>query len=417
MKRLFVFSGIILVCFVVCLFVKEDSDFDVSSVFDSIETSETTHVTEEIENFRKNEIYGVWLTYTEIGELVKGKTENEYRESLDELFDNLTEGKINTVFYQCRAFCDSLYSSEIFPVSKYLLSEKENELSYDPFRIFLEKGKEKGVKVHCWVNPFRISYSEDLELLPESSPVHQLYEENKNTLIICDKGVFFNPASEDARAFVLKGIREILNKYDVDGLHFDDYFYPETDDMGDEKLYSEYKKQGGQLTLPQWRRENVSAFVSGVYSLVKSIDENLLFGISPVADIKKCTEVFYADIEKWCKEDGFSDYVIPQIYFGFENEKSPFSETLKEWEEISLDSNVQFVCGLAPYKCGEIDKNAGSGEEEWTENVNILSRQYEQIAESQVWQGFSLFSYSYSFGENMNKISKKEIKALLDMIE
>lgn len=385
------------------------------SINQTIEVGKTIEETERTDTIEKP-MYCVWLTYSEIGSLVKGKSEDEYRESLEELFKNLKENKINTVFYQCRAFCDSFYKSDIFPVSKYITADSRKP-DFDPFELFLEKAQSCGVSVHCWVNPYRISYDKNLKNLPENTPVRELYEENKATLIICDKGIFLNPANAESRKLVLSGIREMLHKYKVSGIHFDDYFYPETQEINDEKLYKEYKNQGGNLSLSEWRRENVNALISSVYSLVKSQNEDLIFSVSPSADIEKCKNVFYADVEKWCREEGFVDLIIPQIYYGFENEKMPFSDVLNDWENIASHGKVKLVCGLAVYKCGKTDEFAEAGKNEWNENVNILSRQYEQLRKSSVWQGFSLFSYSYCFGENMTENSKKEIKNLLYMVE
>ena len=364
----------------------------------------------------QKQIYAVWLTYSEIGSLVKGKSEAEYRKSIEDVFKNLKENRINTVFYQCRAFCDSFYKSDIFPVSKYIASDSK-KIAYDPFEIVLEKAEEYEIAVHCWVNPYRVSYDSDIKNLPSDSPARKLYNEDKNSLIICEKGFFLNPAKAESRQLVLSGIKELLGKYKISGIHFDDYFYPEADKINDNSLYEEYKKQGGTFSKNEWRRENVSALVSGVYSLVKSVDNNMIFSISPGADIEKCKNVFYADVEKWCREEGFVDYIIPQIYFGFENENMPFEETMKTWETLASKAKVKLVCGLAGYKCGNVDENAGTGKNEWNENVNILSRQYEQLLKNPVWQGFSLFSYSYCFGDNVNEISKKEIKNLLYMVE
>lgn len=390
---------------------KKEENIPVINEITQVSTSE------ENDERRDNEkIYALWLTYSEIGSLVKGKSEGEYREALETVFENLSENKINTVFYQCRAFCDSFYASDIFPVSKYITADSKTP-AFDPLEIFSEMAESYGVSVHCWVNPYRISYDKELKNLPKNSPARKLYKEDKSALLICENGIFLNPAHTESRKLVFEGIREILNKYKVKGIHFDDYFYPEAEEINDGKLYKKYKNQGGELSLGEWRRENVNALVSGVYSLVKSYDNNMIFSISPSADIDKCKNVFYADVEKWCREDGFADYIIPQIYFGFENEKMPFTKVMKEWENLATDGSAQLVCGLAAYKCGETDLNAGTGENEWTENVNILSRQYEQMGKSQVWQGFALFSYSYCFGENVNEISKKEIKNLLYMVE
>lgn len=414
MKQIIALGVVILFAFCSFYLFLKPKDSKKISINKTTEQTQYAGKIEKKSDAKNENFYCVWLTYSEIGNLVKNKNEEEYRESLQKLFDNLEEGKINTVFYQCRAFCDSLYASEIFPVSKYIGEEK---LAFDPFEIFLEMGKSRNIKVHCWVNPYRVSYNNDFSLLPENSPVRKLYKDNKNALFICNEGIFLNPAVSEGRRLVLDGIREILNKYQVDGIHFDDYFYPDTDDLNDKALYKTYQKNGGILSLADWRRENVSALVSGVYSLIKSFDNNLIFSISPSADIEKCKNVFYADVEKWCSEEGFADYIIPQIYFGFENEKMPFNTVAKEWEELITEGDAKLICGLAVYKCGQVDENAGSGKNEWQENVNILSRQYEQIAESQAWQGVSLFSYSYSFGEKKNEYSKKEIKTLLYMVE
>ncbi len=413
MKKFFALCVLLFFVGVTIFVIKEYEKKDMPVISDIIPVSSIDERNEETEN---GKIYAVWLTYSEIGSIVKDKSESEYRKSLQALFDNLLQNKINTVFYQCRAFCDSFYYSDIFPVSKYVYTDT-NQLTFDPLEIFLSMGKSYGVSIHCWLNPYRVSYDGEFENLPQNSPVRNLYKNDKSTLIICDKGIYLNPAHNESVKLVLDGIREILKKYDVDGIHFDDYFYPESKNIKDDVLYKKYKKEGGNLALNQWRRENVNALVGSVYSLVKSFDESLIFSISPSADIEKCKNVFYADVEKWCNEEGFADYIIPQIYYGYDNEKMPFDKVLEEWEKLSVKGNVNLLCGLAVYKCGRVDEFAGDGKKEWIENVNILSQQYEQTLKSPVWQGFSLFSYSYAFGENTNQISKKEIKNLLCMVE
>lgn len=376
----------------------------------------TANATTQAPEAKENKTYSVWLTYSEIGALVKGKGEGEYRESVEALLNDLSENKINTVFYQCRAFCDSFYNSDIFPVSKYITANAKAP-TYDPFEKFLQMAEGYGISVHCWINPYRISYDSAFENLPENSPARELYKEDKNALIICEEGIFLNPAHTESRRLVLSGIREILEKYQVSGIHFDDYFYPESSSINDKALYKQYKENGGRLSLADWRRENVNALISSVYSLAKAKNDNMIFSISPSADIEKCKNTFYCDVEKWCREEGFVDFLIPQIYYGFQNEDMPFSQVVQEWEMLSEEGNVKLICGLAAYKCGKQDSFAGTGKNEWKENVNILKRQYEQVQKSQQWQGFALFSYSYCFGENVCEISKKEIKKLLYMVE
>lgn len=414
MKRvvvLFVLLLVVVFCFFELFNISEEEEES------KVTTVNITSREAEIKSEKtENKIYGIWLTYSEIGGLVKGKTEAEYRASLEIVFENLKANKINTVFYQCRAFCDSLYNSEIFPASKYI-TVSSTAPDFDPLEIFLEKAESYEISVHCWINPYRISYDSDFKSLPMDSPARKLYKDNKNNLLICDEGIFLNPAHEECRRLVLSGIREILSKYKVAGIHFDDYFYPEAEEINDKELYKEYKNKGGSISLKEWRRENVNVLISSVYSLVKAENEKLAFSISPAADIEKCKNVFYADVEKWCREEGFIDFIVPQLYFGFENEEMPFEKLSEEWSELCQSGNTKLVLGMAPYKSGRADEFAGKGENEWIENVNILSRQYEQMSQNLMWQGFSLFSYSYCFGENVTQNSKKEIKNLLFMIE
>lgn len=415
MKRLVALVFVLAVVGIGVMFLKDNKKEEFIPISKSISQKEK-ETTEKVENPENKKLYCVWLTYSEIGSLVKGKSEEEYKENIEKVLSDLKENKINTVFYQCRAFCDSFYNSEIFPASKYI-NTKGERLNYDPFEIFLEKAENYEISVHCWVNPYRVSYDKDIKKLSENSPARKLYKEDKSTLIICESGIFLNPSHSESRKLVLDGIREILNKYQVGGVHFDDYFYPETKEINDEKLYKEYKNQGGKLSLGDWRRENVNALVSSVYNFVKAEDENLFFSVSPCADIEKCINVFYCDVKKWCREEGFADFLIPQIYYGFENESMPFSDVMRQWENIADGSEISLLCGLGVYKCGKTDEYAGKGRNEWRENVNILSRQYEQMLRSPVWQGLSLFSYSYCFGDNVNDFSNKEIKKLLYMVE
>ncbi len=377
------------------------------------ETQKTSENANTPEKSGLSEMRGVWLSFTEIGALVKGKTEKEYREALELVFTNLKKIKINTVFYQARAFCDAFYRSEIFPVSEYIGGEK---IEYDPLEIIIEIAKKYRVCVHAWVNPFRVSYSNDTDELKSNSPALSLLKKDDTSVFVCDKGIFLNPSDENVKRLVADGIRELLENYEIGGIHFDDYFYPECD-FDDSKAFGLYKKQGGKLTVEEWRRENVSSLVGSIYTFTKNMSEDLIFSISPSGDIDKCINVFYADVKKWCNEEGYADFIIPQLYYGFENEKLPFKETADDWNNLAKDSSVTLVCGLAPYKCGERDKNAGSGAEEWKENTKILSRQYEYITEALKWKGFALFSYTYCFGENINGNSKKEIKSLGNMLK
>jgi uncharacterized lipoprotein YddW (UPF0748 family) len=365
----------------------------------------------------RKELYGVWLSYFEISSIVKGKSEAEYRESVVSILENLKNARLNTVFYQVRCFSDALYKSEVFPTSRYIVENEGDALEYDPFEIFIELSGEYDISVHAWVNPFRVSYSQDFSVLSDNNPAKVFYlnDEKTTNLLICDKGIFYNPLSSESRKLIIAGVKELIENYRIKGVQFDDYFYPETEALNDSELYEAYKNSGGELSIEEYRKESVSSLVSSVYSLIKSYDENISFGISPSANFKTNNNV-YADVVKWCQEDGFIDYIMPQIYFGFENETMPFKETVEMWLDMEYSDSVSFYVGLAPYKTGELDSNAGSGQNEWVENSDILLLQYKYLSEKSEFKGFSLYSYSYCFGENLTDNTIKEINGLTSML-
>ena len=380
----------------------------------SQEAKNETDIQAEVKVEEESEMRGVWLSFYEISDMCKGKTEEEYRENVKDVINNLSSNKFNTVFYQVRCFSDALYKSSVFPTSKYIVETEGDEISFDPLGIFIEIASQYNIDVHAWVNPLRISYENSISSLSENNPAKILYnvDEDLSSLIICEKGLFYNPADEDARKVILSGVRELIENYDIKGVQFDDYFYPECDDINDGILYNEYKDNNGGLTLEEWRKNNVSSLVSSVYNLVKSHDENLQFGVSPSASFMK-NEKIYADVKLWCQEDGFVDYIMPQVYYGFENETMPFRETVNEWLSLCRNENIRLCFGLAVYKCGVSDENAGSGKNEWKESSDILSRQYDYLELSESFSGFSLYSYSYCFGSNTTEIAKVEIENLL----
>ena len=376
--------GVLLCIALVVCTVAVVRDNESKSIKTDVSSEHITVTAQELPNTVK----GVWISFYEIREYLENTSEKAFISKIDDLTDKLKGKGINTVFYQLRAFCDAFYISDIFPEDKCVNGE------FDPFDIFLDIAVDKGIKVHGWINPFRVSYNRSTAVLENCPVVNGLYKEDKTSLIVCDKGIYLNPCNPKSREIAYKGVREVLDKYPVDGIHFDDYFYPETK-LPTEKSYKEYKKLGGTLSVGDYRRENISSFVSGIYSLVKSYGKDKIFSVSPCADIDKCRDVFYADVELWSSEEGYADYIIPQIYYGFNNETMPFAETVEKWEKIVDINAVTLVCGLASYKVGEEDAFAGYGKNEWKEEPDIINRQIKYIMDRDVWSGYSLFSCSY----------------------
>lgn len=406
----------------IILFLVTSLALNLTSCMNKNEKTETLNekdnVQAQVEVVQRKELRGMWLSFYEISGICKGKSEEEYRDSAEKILAKLNENKFNTVFFQVRCFSDALYKSSVFPSSRYVVEKEGDALEFDPLEIFIAIAKKYNISVHAWINPLRISYTTDISSLSETNPAIKFYNEDEDlqSIIICEKGLFYNPADENARKVILSGIRELIENYALEGIQFDDYFYPDAEDINDAILFNQYKDGGGQLSLEEWRKNNVSSLISSVYSLVKSHNKNLVFGVSPSASFEYNEKIF-ADVKLWCKEDGFVDYIMPQIYFGFENENMPFSQTVDEWEKLEKTESVTLYCGLAPYKSGEVDENAGSGENEWVENDDILSRQYEYLKGKNSFSGFSLFSYSYCYDENATENSTKELGVLTSMLQ
>jgi len=352
----------------------------------------------------EEELHGIWISCYDI-ENSSGKSREEYSVIIDDMFRKISETGFDTAFIHMRAFSDALYQSELFPTSKYIAKSRGAKLEYDPFEVILESAEKYNVSVHGWLNPFRISYDNDPALLCEDEAAIKFINEKSTAVGILDSGIFYNPASEEAQKLILDGIREILMKYDIDGIHIDDYFYPEDCEKLDSAEYEAYISSGGMLEKADWRRATIDAFVASIYKTVKSFSSELIFSISPAARKEYNYDVMFADCEKWLSNEGYADWIIPQLYFGFERKSFNFSTLLDEWDSYARINNIKIFCGLALYKAGTDES------EEWLNNSEVISAQIDAVR-SKKWNGFVIFSYS-DLERNEASASVEKIKERL----
>lgn len=358
----------------------------------------------EVSERNKSEFIGLWMTIYELAP--KEKNENEYKKQVEEMLENVSSFGFTDIFVQVRANCDSIYYSDIFPPC-YMYAEN-GFLKFDALGILCEKAHEKKLKIHAWINPYRICT--DCERQPVNLPAGI----EKTEIFKNGNGRYLNPCSEKSIKVILDGIREIIENYSVDGIHIDDYFYPTDKKEIDAREYEEYTFDGGKSSLSDFRRSNVSFLISSIYSLIKSENEKLIFSISPCGDIYKNENSLFADVALWCTESGYCDMMIPQIYFGFENESKPFKNTFDKWRALADKGCVKLCPGLAIYKHEKEDKYAGEmGKNEWKEHGDIIKRQVEYIRRKKA-DGFCIFSYNYVFG-NRN-FTNEEVKNLKSVI-
>ena len=335
-------------------------------------------------------VKSVWITYYELSEFTDNASENEFKKRVSQAFKTLSKNGFNRVTVQVRPFADAFYNSSYFQTSSYLVGNRGDELKYDALKIMTELAHKYHLEIEAWINPYRISNSTDFSEIP-SDDIVMKYKDTEN-IIVCDTGIYFNPASPDANSLIVNGVKEIVMNYDVNSICFDDYFYPTKNKSIDKDLYKKYKDDGGKLSLDDWRRENVSNMISSVYRSIKEINENVTFGISPASNIENNYNSLYADVEKWATNDGYVDYLCPQIYFGFQNENQPFMSTTKKWIQMA---ECDLYVALPLYKSSLEDEFAGeSGRQEFVKNNNIVARQVTYLSKFDEVKGFYVFSYS-----------------------
>ncbi len=190
------------------------------------------------------EMRGIWISYGELSTAFEGNFKNE----IAVMFDNIKGLGLNTVFVHTRAFCDAFYPSKLFPWSAYITGTEGVSPGFDPLKIMIDEAKKRGLEIHAWLNPYRVSYkTEDVSTLANSSYVKQYMAKNPNSTfaVAYDGGLYLNPANPDAEKLIIDGVKEILDAYDVDGIHFDDYFYPTMDESFDQTDYSAYINANG----------------------------------------------------------------------------------------------------------------------------------------------------------------------------
>ena len=181
------------------------------------QTSNSTTETSAVYTPKPDEIRAVWISCYELPDAA-AQGEEKFRERAEEMFNNVADMKLNTVFVHVRAFADAVYPSKLFPWSKY--SCKGSDPGFDPLKVMVECAHKSGLKIHAWINPFRVSSSDNIDSLPQGSPAKKLI--GTDSVIQLKNGIYFDPASTDVHALIYDGVREILDGYEVDGIHIDD---------------------------------------------------------------------------------------------------------------------------------------------------------------------------------------------------
>ena len=344
-----------------------------------------------------DEVRAVWFSYLEFETMLKGLGEEQFRQNISGAFGEVADAGFNTVFVQVRPNGDALYDSDYFPWSYVASGAEGQDPGFDPLQVMIEEARARALRLEAWINPYRVRASGNDKPLSSENQAQKWQSEGSDDVVSFSGGLYYNPASEKARELIVNGVREILLNYEVAGIHFDDYFFPTTEAAFDQDSYDRYKAEGGELSLSNWRRENVNTLVQQVYRAVKETKSSAVFGISPQGNNENNYNKQFIDVAKWLANEGYVDYICPQVYFGFENESAPFQRTVEEWDRMVKSDSVKLYIGIAPYKLGLQDQWAGSGSNEWIGTRDLLCKMVEASREQESYGGFAMYRYASLF--------------------
>ncbi len=313
----------------------------------------------EVEASESKEMRGVWVTtiYNQDWPSVGSRNNEQLQKNeIIQILEQVKDTGLNAIMIQVRPTADALYKSNINPWSDVLTGVQGKDPGYDPLEFIIEEAHKRGIEVHGWLNPYRITTSgTDLNKL---APNH-FARLNPYTVMEYEKKLYYNPGLPAVRQHIVDTVAEIVRNYDVDGIHFDDYFYPGSK-IDDSSAYALY---GGGKNIGDFRRDSVNQMVKSVYETVKSIKPKVEFGISPRgiwknkssdptgSDTKggQSYHDIYADTRTWIK-NGWLDYVAPQIYWQIGYNIADYAKLVPWWSNEVEGTKVKLYIGQAIYR-------------------------------------------------------------------
>lgn len=339
----------------------------------------------------KAEMRAAWIATVEnIDWPEKGTTgAEEQKQQYRKLLDELQAAGMNAVIMQIKPTADAFYPSEYGPWSEWLTGVQGKDPGYDPLAFMLEEVHKRNMEFHAWFNPYRVSMKGDIDRLVENHPARQ----HRDWVLAFGGKLYFDPGIPEARQFITDSVMEVVKKYDIDAVHFDDYFYPypiEGTDFPDNASYAKYGT--GFTDRAEWRRDNVNQFIRNVSEAIKREKSHVKFGISPFGIWKNKSkdpegsdtnglssyEALNADSKKWVEEE-WIDYVTPQLYWYMGYSPAAYDTLIAWWSGVTAGKNVHLYSGQAIYRIGQGD--GWMDPEEMPNQVNF-NRNFEEVSGS-----------------------------------
>ncbi|CAM3917752.1 family 10 glycosylhydrolase [Cohnella lubricantis] len=294
--------------------------------------------------------------------------QEEYRKQLDDL----QAMGINTVYVQVRPSGDALYPSSLVPWSKFLTGTQGKDPGYDPLAFMIEETHSRGMKFEAWFNPFRANNGTSAAGLAANHVAIQ----HPDWVVAASGTTYINPGIPDARQHIIDAIMEVVNKYDVDGIHLDDYFYPSNASFDDDAAYKQYNT-AGFASKADWRRDNINQFIRKLGESIHAAKPQLAFGVSPFGVWRNSSadpegsntrasitdyDSMYADVRKWIQEE-WIDYVVPQVYWSLSTSAARYDIVTDWWADAVEGTDVKLYIGHSPYKLGTSEAGWQSAQE------------------------------------------------------
>ena len=354
----------------------------------------------------------VWVSYLEWAAM-DFSTEDAFRAGVVQLLDNCTGLGLNTVLAQVRPFGDALYRSTLFPWSHLCTGVQGQDPGFDPLDVLLTEAHARGLSLEAWVNPYRLRSSASM---PPAIAESSLLNTHPEWVCTVNEGAYLNPAIPEAADYVVQGVAELVQNYAVDGIHFDDYFYPTTDPSIDAAQFA----ASGEADLTAWRRANVTRLVKAAHDAVKAADPTLRFGVSPQGNPDNDRNEQYTDLSVWLTASGADavvDYLCPQIYWGYGytlssgSTRFAFENITAEWLALPRAESTALYFGLGAYRVGVGDGGANADSVSQWCTGSALARQVTDLRSAGAG-GWALYRYGSLFRSDESGLAAAECAAL-----
>ncbi|MBK0002679.1 glycoside hydrolase family 10 protein [Erwinia sp. S43] len=305
---------------------------------------------------------------------------SQQKKALTDKLDKLKSLGINTVFFQVKPDGTALWPSKILPWSDMMTGKIGRDPGYDPLQFMLDEAHRRGIKVHAWFNPYRVTVNTKPGTVAE---LNRTLSQNPASVFVLHRDwirtsgdrYVLDPGIPDARDWITSIVAEVVARYPVDGVQFDDYFYTESPGsaLNDSQTFRQYGQ--GFASKADWRRHNTQLLIEQVSRTIKQLKPDVEFGVSPAgvwrnrshdaagSDTRGAAayDESYADTRRWVQQ-GLLDYIAPQIYWPFARDAARYDVLAKWWAEVVKPTKTRLYIGIALYKVGEPSKN----EPDWT---------------------------------------------------